>query len=452
MYKKRFALLLALLMALTAALALAEAPAQPEDPVLATVNGKELTKSQVDAEIVQFLDNNYIENEADYNTVLEYLVNRELVNKKVAELGFDQFTKEEDDAFLSEAQQQFDTALASYADYYQSADSEKAREEAEEQARNMFADRGLTVELVAEDLKHRASLDRLYQYLLGGYEPSEEEIQQLFQEVGAMYQAQYENDIPQYEYATQYAGQNSWYTPPGFRGVVHILLNPDETLMNNYKALNAAFEEQQQKDSEVPLDNGEEGQQDPEAPETPITQQMLDEARKAVMDSRQADIDLIYQRLERGESFIDLIREYGEDPGMTVEANLKDGYPVHAQSILYDPAFTQAAFSEKMQQVGDVSDPALSSFGIHILHYLRDVPAGLELTDAIRTEIEDYLTSQKQNEVFAAALLSWAEQENVVYNQEAIEAAITAAQERIQANQEEPLTATPEGEGEGQNP
>ena len=71
MYKKRFALLMALLMALTATLALAEAPAQPEDPVLATVNGKELTKSQVDAEIVQFLDNNYIENEADYNTVLE---------------------------------------------------------------------------------------------------------------------------------------------------------------------------------------------------------------------------------------------------------------------------------------------------------------------------------------------------------------------------------------------
>jgi len=45
MYKKRFALLMALLMALTATLALAEAPAQPEDPVLATVNGKELTKS-----------------------------------------------------------------------------------------------------------------------------------------------------------------------------------------------------------------------------------------------------------------------------------------------------------------------------------------------------------------------------------------------------------------------
>ena len=452
MYKKRFALLLALMMALTASLALAEAPAQPEDPVLATVGGKELTKSQVDAEIVQFLNNNYIENEADYNTVLEYLVNRELVSKKVTELGFDQFTKEEDDAFLSEAQQQFDTALSSYADYYQSADSEKAREEAEQQARDMFLDRGLTVELVAEDLKHRASLDRLYQYLLGGYEPSEEEIQQLFNEVGAMYQAQYENDIPQYEYATQYAGQSSWYTPPGFRGVVHILLNPDEALMNNYKALTAAFEEQQQKDSEVPLENGEEQPVEPKEPETPVTQEMLNEARQAVMDSRKADIDLIYQRLERGESFIDLIKEYGADPGMTVEANLKDGYAVHAQSILYDPVFTQAAFSEKMQKVGDVSDPVLSSFGIHILHYLRDVPAGLVLTDDIRHEIEDYLTNQKQNQVFGEALKTWAEQDNVVYHQEAIDAAIAAAQQRIQDNQEEPLTATPEGEGDSQNP
>lgn len=451
MNKKLLALLVALLVAAGAVSALAEAPAQQEDPVLATVNGINITKSQVEAEIVQFLNNNYIENEADYTTVLEFMVQRELVKKKVAELGFDQFSKEEEDAFLSEAQQQFNNALKSYADYYQSADSDKGREEAEQQAKDMFAAQGLTVELVAEDLKHRASLDRLYQYLLGGYEPTEEEIQKVFAEVGAMYKTQYENDIPQYEYATQYAGQNSWYTPDGFRGVVHILLTADEALMNNYKVLIAAFEEQQQKASEVPLENGEEEEkQDPEGEHTEVTQAMLDEARQAVLDSRKTDIDLIYQRLERGENFIDLIKEYGEDPGMTVEANLKDGYPIHAQSILYDPVFTTAAFSEKMQKVGDVSDPVVGSYGIHILQYLRDVPGGLSMTDAVRQEIEDYLTSQKQNEVFNTALGTWAEQENIVYNQEAIDAAITAAQQRIQENQEQPLEAAPEGEG--QNP
>ena len=446
MSKKLFALLVALLMGLTSTLALAEAPAQPEDPVLALVDGKEITKSQVEAEIGNYLANNYIENEADYNTVLQYMVQRELVSKKIAELQFDQFSKEEEDSFVSEAQQQFDKALSTFADHYQSAEGDQAREEAVKMAQGMFAAQGLTVERVAEDLKHRASLDRLYQYLLGGYEPSPEEVQKVFDEVGAMYQAQYENDIAQYEYATQFANQSSWYTPPGFRGVLHILLKPDEALMNNYKALTAAFEEQQQKDDEVPLENGEEEKKETETPETPVTQEMLDEARQKVMESRKADVDLIYQRLGRGESFLDLIKEYGEDPGMTVEANLQEGYSVHAQSILYDPAFTAAAFSEKMQKVGDVSDPALSSFGIHILLYLRDVPSGLMLTDVIRQEIEDYLTAKKQNETFSAALETWKQQDNVVFHQEAIDAAILAAQQRIQEAQDKPLTATPSEE------
>ena len=58
MNKKLLALLVALLVAAGAVSALAEAPAQQEDPVLATVNGINITKSQVEAEIVQFLNNN----------------------------------------------------------------------------------------------------------------------------------------------------------------------------------------------------------------------------------------------------------------------------------------------------------------------------------------------------------------------------------------------------------
>ena len=38
--------------------------------------------------------------------------------------------------------------------------------------------------------------------------------------------------------------------------------------------------------------------------------------------------------------------------------NLRDGYPVHKESIVYDPAFTSAAFSDRMNRVGDVSNPS----------------------------------------------------------------------------------------------
>lgn len=452
MYKKLVAVFMVLIMGLSFLAGLAEAPA--EDPVLATVDGKEIIKSQVDAEIVQMLNNQFIDDETQYATVLQFMVNRELITKKIADLGFDQFTKDEEDAFLSEAQQQLDKAVETYADYYQSADSEKAREDAVQQARDIFTAQGVTVELIAQDVKNRAGLDRLNEYLLGGYEPSEEEVQSVFQEVGGIYKQQYENDIAQYEYMTQYGGQNIWFTPEGYRSVVHILLQADDALLENYKALNAAFEEQQQHQDSVPVENGTEPALQPAEEKKEVTQQMLDEARQAVLDSKKADIDQIYERLNRGESFVDLIKEYGEDPGMTVPSNLEEGYPVHAQSILYDPAFTAAAFSEKMQKVGDVSDPAVSTFGIHILHYLRDLPSGLELTDAIRQEIEDYLTAKKQNEVFQQALTAWAQQEQIVYFQEAIDAATAQAQQRLnpQENPEEqPLEAAPT-EGEGQTP
>lgn len=452
MYKKLIAVFMVLIMGLSFLAGLAEAPA--EDPVLATVDGKEIIKSQVDAEIVQMLNNQFIDDETQYATVLQFMVNRELITKKIADLGFDQFTKDEEDAFLSEAQQQLDKAVETYADYYQSADSEKAREDAVQQARDIFTAQGVTVELIAQDVKNRAGLDRLNEYLLGGYEPSEEEVQSVFQEVGGIYKQQYENDIAQYEYMTQYGGQNIWFTPEGYRSVVHILLQADDALLENYKALNAAFEEQQQHQDSVPVENGTEPAEQPAEEKKEVTQQMLDEARQAVLDSKKADIDQIYERLNRGESFVDLIKEYGEDPGMTVPSNLEEGYPVHAQSILYDPAFTAAAFSEKMQKVGDVSDPAVSTFGIHILHYLRDLPSGLELTDAIRQEIEDYLTAKKQNEVFQQALTAWAQQEQIVYFQEAIDAATAQAQQRLnpQENPEEqPLEAAPT-EGEGQTP
>lgn len=452
MYKKLIAVFMVLIMGLSFLAGLAEAPA--EDPVLATVDGKEIIKSQVDAEIVQMLNNQFIDDETQYATVLQFMVNRELITKKIADLGFDQFTKDEEDAFLSEAQQQLDKAVETYADYYQSADSEKAREDAVQQAQDTFTAQGVTVELIAQDVKNRAGLDRLNEYLLGGYEPSEEEVQSVFQEVGGIYKQQYENDIAQYEYMTQYGGQNIWFTPEGYRSVVHILLQADDALLENYKALNAAFEEQQQHQDSVPVENGTEPALQPTEEKKEVTQQMLDEARQAVLDSKKADIDQIYERLNRGESFVDLIKEYGEDPGMTVPSNLEEGYPVHAQSILYDPAFTAAAFSEKMQKVGDVSDPAVSTFGIHILHYLRDLPSGLELTDAIRQEIEDYLTAKKQNEVFQQALTAWAQQEQIVYFQEAIDAATAQAQQRLnpQENPEEqPLEAAPT-EGEGQTP
>jgi len=224
---------------------------------------------------------------------------------------------------------------------------------------------------------------------------------------------------------------------------VHILLKPDEELLKAYSQLVAAFEEQQQAGAQpAEGETAEPAAASAETPE-PVTQEMVDAARQAVIDSRKADVDAIYERLGKGESFIDLIREYGEDPGMTDPATLAEGYPVHADSVVYDPVFTSAAFAEKLAAPGDVGDPVVGSFGIHILQYLRDVPSGLVMTDAIRQEIMDYLSSVKKGTAYEQAVADWMTKEAVVYNQEAIDQAIAQAQQAAQSPEEEPLEAVP---------
>lgn len=457
MKKSVLAILLTLMMALSSFPALTQEQQPPvEDPVLATVNGIEITKSQVERLIPLYLNNQYITDASDYSTVLEVMIRREVLLKKVHDMGFDQFSPQEEEAFAAEADKQWQDALNYYADYYQSEDTEQAREEALKQAEALFAGEGINYEFVLSDIRNAAAMDRMEEYLLAGYEPSEEEIQKTFLEFGAIYEQSFANEIAQYEYLTQYAGQSSWYTPEGYRGVIHILLKPDETLMETYRSLSAKFEEQQQTD-EVPLENStpEASDEPTEQQEPEVTRQMVDEARQAVMDSRKADIDMIYDRLQRGESFVDLVREYGEDPGMTNEDNLANGYAVHSQSIIYDPVFTAAAFADNMKAPGDVSQPVLGSYGIHIVQYLRDVPSGLIMTDAIHQEIEDYLLAIKQNEVFTAAYEAWQTQEEIVYFQDVIDQVTAEAVQMQQSPEDLPLEAVPgmeENENQGEVP
>ena len=122
------------------------------------------------------------------------------------------------------------------------------------------------------------------------------------------------------------------------------------------------------------------------------------------------------ERIESKPFEKDLIAEYGTDPGMTVEPSMTEGYPAHIESVLYDGAFTKGAYT--MEKVGDVSAPIVSSFGVHILEYTRDIPEGaVEMTEAIRSALkaellaaaESTLFNAKMDELMAAAQVEYTE-------------------------------------------
>ena len=85
---------------------------------------------------------------------------------------------------------------------------------------------------------------------------------------------------------------------------------------------------------------------------------------------------------------------------------------MHRDSTTYMQEFTDGAFSDKMLNVGDVSDPVVTNYGVHILHYVRDIPGGaVDMTDEMHESICDYLVQTAQS----AQIEAWRDELTVEY-------------------------------------
>lgn len=387
-----------------------ENAAVADDTVLFTVYDREVTKAEVSQLLNEMAAQGYVEDVNDYDTAIEYMVQQIVIDHQISEMGLDVFTPEEEQAFRADADAQWEEALDAYVSYFLTEDTDEARAKARLDAEAYYTAYGMNADVLYDQLLQSASYDRLQEKLFEGQDvsASEEEIRETFETYAEQDKQTFGNDISMYE-IYQYNGYDLWYQPGGYRGILHILLNTDQELLDAYQTAQASFEEAQ---------NSE------ESAATPVTAEDVEAAKAALLANHQKMIDDIYSKLAQGETFQSLIALYGTDPGMQVESNLESGYAVHQDSILWDPAFTAGAFSEKMQKPGDVSDPVIGTNGIHILYYLRDIPEGyVEMTDEIRASIEEYVAGSKKNAIISAALTEWIELANVQYNEDAINAA-----------------------------
>lgn len=418
MTKKLVALLMALMMLCSCALA--EENAKIDNLTLATVSGEEILLSEVEQVAYMFYYYGYTETYPDIDSALYYLVQEAVIEKHLRDAGYMEFSAEEMTAFENEADAEWQTYIDQYVQAYLTEDTEEARATLAKQAEEYYAANGATRDELLHELLVVEARTQLENDLSGGYVPTEEEISNMFMEYGVQYQQQYENNVGLYEYYTQYQGYESWYVPEGYRSVLHILLNVDEAILAAYTDAQATYDEAASAET-------------PDESAVAAAKTAMDEAFDAVIASCQTELDDIYARLEKGEDIKALIAEYGQDPGMQDPATLEEGYHVHAQSILYDPAFTAGAYQERMQQVGDWSDPVVGSYGIHVIYYYKDIPGGLIMTDDIRAEIEEYLISDKLNAAYEAGYETWLANAEVVKNEENIAAAKTYYEEQASA-------------------
>ena len=458
MMKRLFCILLSVMLLAAAPFALAEDTPAEEPPaeeaaaetaaeetapvLLATINGEEIWSNN---EKLVYVYDYYSQMAQSYGYDIETpevitlirqstmyeMIKSKLIADKAAELGLDTVTDEKKESFKTAAKEEWDNAV----DYYMqqmgnvtdtSTDEEKEAARADAVAyikENFSVDEELYVTEVVNSQIESVITKRVEESVAAGETVTDEDVQQYFDDLVKEDQEQYMNDVSTYEFYTQYYGQSSYYTPEGYRGIIHILLPVDEELLNKWKDLSARLEEQASKAEEEPTETAEAPAEDgepaaePEPTAEPVTQEMVDAAEQEILDSVQGTVDEIMGKLEGGTSFVDLINEYGTDSGMKDEARLASGYPVHSDSIMYDPAFQKAAMA--LEKIGDVSKPVVGQYGVHILQYLRDVPGGaVELTDEMKEEFRATLQDELFNSKMSSAIIEWALAADIVYTED----------------------------------
>ena len=450
-----------------AAEATAAPTANPLD-VMAIVNGSAITRSTVDGvfnnRTSYYTNAGYDVSSPDAQNVLKAIaidnaIALQLVQQKAKELGFDQLTEEELKPLQEAAAKQFTSTVDSYVQYYGGL-TDKSTEEEKKKARvdavAALEAMGITEARFLENMKESAVYDKVKTDAVKDVAVTDDEVTAAFEKQAAQDEARYKDNVMAYEFATGYQSQQSYYMPEGYRGVTHILLQADADALKTYQDLSAKLEEKQSAEDDATATEGEkateatatEGEKATEATATdlpteePVTQERVDEAEAAVLASVQDKIDEINQKLASGTSFEDLIDEYGTDPGMKDEATKAVGYSVHQDSMRYDPAFVRAAFS--VDKIGDIAKPAVGQYGIYIVKYLRDVPAGkVPLTDEIRDTIRTKLLNDKQAETFNAALNAWKDAAEITYSDEA-----TALMNQLNNKQKEADAAETEAAAE----
>ena len=139
-----------------------------------------------------------------------------------------------------------------------------------------------------------------------------------------------------------------------------------------------------------------------------------DNADNADEDKKDRDYKALAQevldKVNAGEDFEALMKEYNEDPGMDSKP---DGYIVgETFENVYDEAFQKAAAALKKE--GDVSGLVEGTYGIHIIKRYKDVSTDVVPLEDVKDDIKNLIMSEKKDEMYDQLMEQWKSELDVV--------------------------------------
>ncbi len=375
----------------TAAPEATSAPQPPLTPetVLATVNGQDVTYTQV-SKYFNMMRQTYAQqmdmNDPEVIKLLKevstnYAVTERLILQKAHELGLDQFTEEQIQDFKKQADEAFEQAVTSSIPRFYTIEGEDAQRKAAEEYLNT---NGFTPETVAEQIQEGEAYKRVLESVSGGIQVSDEDLRASYDQKVEEAKAKYAQDKGQFDMDSMY-GAEIWYTPEGVRAVKHILVMMDQAQAAELKTVLEQL---------AGLPEGDAGRAE------------LEKKKEELLVGIGPRLDEIQQKITAGEDFQALIDQYGEDPGMREGApNRETGYYLNDATKVFEMPFTQAALA--LGKPGDVSEPVLASRGYHIIRYDHDVPSGPVDFETVKESLRAAELDAKKQQAESDALTKW---------------------------------------------
>lgn len=399
------ALLLAAMMLLCGtAFAQESQPALDNTGLLARVNGVEVPLGDAYAEYqyyaMVYAYQGFTDDEIQVlkQEVADYYVDLELIRQRYKILGLD--AELDMDSLKEAAAAEYEQAMEDYLVYIN--DDGMTEEEALAASKAMLDEDGYDISYFEKMFYDQECLRAVTLYYMNQLEVTEEDVRAYYDDLVAQDKQLVEEDPLYYDVMTAY-GERVMYVPEGLRAVKHILVMLSDEDQDALSALEAQLEQ-------VTADLAA-------APGDTALLTRKGEIEKAIDDvyaTIEPSVDQIMNRLANGEDFIALIEECGEDPGMTYEPYKTEGYLIQADSEQWVIAFRDAAMA--LEKPGDISSPVRVSYGIHIIRYEYDVPAGGVDYDEIHDELLEEVSNAAFDEYFTGLLEQWrAESEVEIY-------------------------------------
>ncbi|MGI6199497.1 MAG: peptidylprolyl isomerase [Christensenellales bacterium] len=312
------------------------------------------------------------------DNILEALVQKAVESQKAEAAGLIDHSEAGTQAALEKVKDQwsFSNLLATA----KAAAEKDASIDPEEQAMQALKDKleqnGTSYEQELEAARDLMGREALREENTKAVQATEEETRALYDEQLEAQKSAIQKDASTYETYYSEKGSVSVYKPTGYVFVKHILVEIPEDIQEAIKTL--------------------ESDGDTEAAEA---------KKQEALATIKPEAEEVLKKAQAGEDFDQLIEQYNDDTGMTVEPAKTDGYLVGPNSN-YEENFRTAALA--MSRVGEVSSELVETpYGYHILKLVDITTEGAVPYENVKQECFDLATERKQNSVYNELLEQW---------------------------------------------